>query len=186
MEAINKMNDPYAEYLRSIRSVWGDGSDPSLPIKVKGLMEKLLSSAGPDGHWWLEEMIRKREVAKELYRDSDYGFIQMGHVDQKGHHIRPHDHGPCWVVYGCIRGVTDITLYRRMRDEGGNESGAMLEKKALHHLTPGVAYSYLPGEIHSTTATESPTVVFRFLSADLQKVKRNRFNLEKGTVTFGY
>jgi hypothetical protein len=185
MDAINKMNSSYTEYIRSIRSVWGDGSDPSLPTKVKGLMDKLLSSAGPDDHWWVEEMIRKGEVARELYRDPDYGFIQMGHVDQKGHHIRPHDHGPYWVVYGCIRGITDITLYRRI-DEGRNESSAMLQKKALHHLTPGVVYPYLPGEIHSTTATESPTVVFRFLSADLQKVKRNRFNLEKGTAIFDY
>jgi len=30
---------------------------------------------------------------------------------------------------------------------------------------------------------EGPAVVFRFLSYDLEKIERNRYNMEKGTVT---
>jgi hypothetical protein len=41
---------------------------------------------------------------------------------------------------------------------------------------------YLPGEIHSTHEVEGPGVVFRFLSYDLERIERNRYNLEKGTV----
>jgi hypothetical protein len=40
----------------------------------------------------------------------------------------------------------------------------------------------LPGDIHSTKAVEAPAVVFRFLSYDLEKVDRYRYDLEKGTV----
>jgi hypothetical protein len=41
---------------------------------------------------------------------------------------------------------------------------------------------YLPGDIHSTNAVEGPGVVFRFLSYDLDKIDRYRYNTEKGTV----
>jgi hypothetical protein len=49
-------------------------------------------------------------------------------------------------------------------------------------LTPGVVVPYLPGEIHSTNAVEGPGVVFRFLSYDLDKIDRYRYNMEKETV----
>jgi hypothetical protein len=41
---------------------------------------------------------------------------------------------------------------------------------------------YLRGDIHSTNAVEGPGVVFRFLSYDLDRIDRSRFNLEKGTI----
>jgi len=31
-------------YTVEIRSLWGDGKDPQLPYRVKGLLEKLLAS----------------------------------------------------------------------------------------------------------------------------------------------
>ena len=167
-------------YLNEIRSIWGDGKDPELPFKVKALMEKLLASTRPEEPW-MAQLIREAKPSRELYRDPDYGFIQMGHVHPKGHGNAPHDHGPCWVVYGAYTGVTDITLYKRT-DDGKEPGKAMLEKKDLHRLTPGVVYPYLPGDVHSTHAVEGPAVVFRFLSYDLEKVKRYRYNLEKGTV----
>ncbi len=167
-------------YLNEIRSIWGDGKDPELPFKVKALMEKLLASTRPEEPW-MAQLIREAKPSRELYRDPDYGFIQMGHVHPKGHGNAPHDHGPCWVVYGAYTGVTDITLYKRT-DDGKEPGKAMLEKKDLHRLTPGVVYPYLPGDIHSTHAVEGSAVVFRFLSYDLEQVKRHRYNLEKGTV----
>jgi hypothetical protein len=168
-------------YIEEVRAIWGDGKDPQLPFRVRSLMEKMLVSTSPDDPW-MAHLIREAKPARELYRDPDYGFVQMGHVHPEGHGNAPHDHGPCWVVYGSYRGVTEITLYRRTDD--GNEPGrATLEKRDLHRLTPGVVYPYVPGEIHSTRAVEAPAVVFRFLSHDLEKVQRYRYNLEKGTVS---
>jgi len=46
-----------------------------------------------------------------------------------------------------------------------------------------VVQPYLRGDIHSTNAVEGPGVVFRFLSYDLDKIERNRYNKEKGTIT---
>jgi hypothetical protein len=45
-----------------------------------------------------------------------------------------------------------------------------------------VVVPYLPGDIHSTNAVEGPGVVFRFLSYDLDKIERYRYNMEKGTM----
>ncbi len=168
-------------YIDEIRSIWGDGKDPQLPFKVKSLMEKLFASTSPNDPW-MAELIREAKPARELYRDPDYGFIQMGHVHKQGHGNLPHDHGPCWVVYGAYTGLTEITLYRRT-DDGKEPGRARLEKKELHRLSPGIVYPYLRGDIHSTHATETPAVVFRFLSYDLEQVERHRYNLEKGTIS---
>ena len=167
-------------YIDGLCSIWGDGKDPQLPFKVKSLLEKLLASTKPDD-LWMAQLIAEAKPARELYRDPEHGFIQMGHVHKEGHGNKPHDHGPCWVLYGSYTGVTEITTYRRA-DNGQEPGKAIVEKKDLHRLTPGVVYPYLPGEIHSTRAVQAPAVVFRFLSYDLERVKRYRYNPENGTV----
>ena len=178
VSAANPMNS-LERYIEEIRSIWGDGKDPRLPFKVKALMEKMLATTSPDEPW-MAELIREGKPSRVLYRDPNHGFVQMGHVHPQGHGNAPHDHGPCWVVYGSYGGLTEITTYRRVDD--GEEAGkAKLEVREKHRLSPGVVYPYLPGDIHSTKAVEAPAVVFRFLSYDLDKVERYRYNLEKGT-----
>lgn len=168
-------------YIAAIRSVWGDGKDPQLPFKIKALMEKLFASTSPNDPW-MAQLIREGKPSRELYRDPEHGFIQMGHVHKQGHGNSPHDHGRCWVVYGSYQGVTEITTYRRT-DDGKEPGRATLEKKESHRLSPGVVHPYLPGDIHSTQAVEGPALVFRFLSYDLNQIERFRYHLEKGTVS---
>jgi hypothetical protein len=45
-----------------------------------------------------------------------------------------------------------------------------------------VVVPYLRGDIHSTNAVQGPGVVFRFLSYDLDKIDRSRYNLENGKI----
>jgi hypothetical protein len=168
-------------YIEEVRSIWGDGKDPQLPFRVMTLLEKLLASTKRDDPW-MAELIAEGKPSRELYRDPEHGFIQMGHVHKQGHANQPHDHGPCWVLYGAYSGITEITTYRRT-DNGQEPGKATLERKDLNRLTAGVVYPYLRGEIHSTHAVEGPAVVFRFLSQDLDKVERYRYSLEKGTVS---
>jgi hypothetical protein len=175
-----KQGNSFERYIAEIRSVWGDGKDPQLPFKVKALMEKLFASTSPDEPW-MDELIRDGKPSRELYRAPDFGFIQMGHVHRQGHGNKPHDHGPCWVVYGSYQGVTEITKYKRT-DDGSKPGVATIEKERLDRLSPGVVQPYLPGEIHSTNAVEGPAVVFRFLSFDLERVERYRYSIENGTV----
>lgn len=167
-------------YIAEVRALWGDGKDPQLPFKVAALMEKLFSSTTRDDPW-MAEIVRDGKPARELYRDAEHGFVQMAHVHKQGHHNSPHDHGPCWVVYGGFSGLTEITKYKRT-DDGSEPGKATIVKEELHRLTPGVVKPYLRGDIHSTNAVEGPGVVFRFLSYDLDKVDRSRYLMEKGTV----
>ncbi|GEM_PF-403459 len=159
------------EFTREVHSLWGNGNDPELPFKVKALLEKLLTHTSPQEPW-IAKLIQEALPARELYRDRDHGFILMGHVQPKGHNNTPHDHGPCWVVYGVYHGAADVTTYRRTDD--GKSERAILEMKDLNRLTPEVVVSCLPGEIHSVFVTE-PSVVLRFLSADLNLAKRHRY-----------
>ncbi len=170
-----------ARYIAEIRAMWGNGKDPQLPFKVAASMEKLFAATRADDPW-MAELIGEGKPARELWRDPDYGFIQMGHVHKEGHANQPHDHGPCWVVYGAYTGITEITKYKRT-DDGKVVGAATLEKDRLDRLKPGVVRPYLPGDIHSTHAVQGPAVVFRFLSFDLEKIERYRYNLSKGTVT---
>ena len=177
----HKTSNTLNQYIAEIRSIWDDGKDLQLPFKVAALMENLFASTSPDDPW-MAELIREGRPSRELWRDPDYGFIQMGHVHKQGHGNLPHDHGPCWVVYGSYSGVTEITKYKRT-DDGSRPGVAVLEKERLDRLSPGVVQAYLRGDIHSTNAVEGPGVVFRFLSYDLEKIERSRYNMEKGTVT---
>src|SRR5437870_4331804 len=72
------------QYIAEVRSVWGDGKDPQLPFKVAALMEKLFASTSSDDPW-MAELIRDGKPSRELHRDLDYGFIQMGHIHKQGH-----------------------------------------------------------------------------------------------------
>jgi hypothetical protein len=170
----------FESYIDQVRSVWSDGKDPELPLKVKALLERLLRTTSFEEPW-MARLIGEGRQSKELYRDPVHGFIQMGHNQPLGHGNTPHDHGPCWVLYGVYRGYMEITTYRRT-DDGKVAGRATLEKQGLQKLSPGVVIPYFSGDIHSTSAKE-PSVVFRFLSYDLNKVERYRYNMEKGTVS---
>jgi hypothetical protein len=176
-----KASNSLERYIMEVRAVWGDGKDPQFPFKVANLMEKLFASTTPEDPW-MAEIIRDAKPSRELYRDPDQGFIQMGDVHKHGHGNLPHDHGPCWVVYGSFSGTTEITKYRRT-DDGSKSGAATLENERLDRLSPGVVQPYLVGDIHSTSTVQGPGVVFRFLSYDLDKIERYRYNMDKGTVT---
>jgi hypothetical protein len=178
--SVRHEDNSFERYIAEVRAVWGEGKDPELPFKVRALMEKMLKSTAPEEPW-MAEILRDGKPSRELYRDPQHGFIQMGHVHKQGHGNTPHDHGPCWVVYGAYSGLTEIALYQRT-DDGREPGRATVQKKELHRLSPGVAYAYVPGDIHSTHAVEGPATVFRFLSYDLEMIERHRYNPEKGTV----
>lgn len=167
-----KKEDTLSRYLAEVRSIWTDGTDPDLPYRVKALLEQLLRSTSPFESW-IAGLIREGLPAKELYRDPMHGFIQRGHILQKGHRTLPHDHGRCWVLHGVYHGVTEVMIYRRT-DDGKIPSRANLEMKETRHLTPGAALLYPPEDIHSIYIPE-PSVILSFFSCDSKKVERSHY-----------
>ena len=51
--AINAVSEGNSleQYVTAVRSVWGDGKDPDLPYRIKGLLEKLFSTTRPKDPW---------------------------------------------------------------------------------------------------------------------------------------
>ncbi len=168
-------------FIEEVREAWGDGKDPALPFRVRTLMERFIAASADEP--WVAELIREAPPGKELHRDPDRGFILMGHIHRGGHQTAPHDHGPCWVVYGVGRGEIEIPTYRRT-DDGRIHGKATLEERERTRLTPGVVKAYLAGDIHATRAIDpTASLVFRFLSADLNQVERYRYDLQAGAMT---
>lgn len=164
--------DSLTRYIAEVRSIWGDGKDPQLPYKVKALLEQLLKSTSPFEPW-ITRLIGEGPPEKALYRDNEHGFLQLGHLRQKGHRTVPHDHGPYWMIHGVYHGATEITIYKRT-DDGKIPGHATLQKKETKRLTQGQVIEYLPGGIHSTFVSE-PSVIFIISSGDLRKVERCRY-----------
>jgi predicted metal-dependent enzyme (double-stranded beta helix superfamily) len=171
----------FGQYVEQMRAAWDAAGDDARPAQGQALLETLLRET-PADEPWVAGLLGEEPPARELYRDPTHGFIQMGHFHRPGHGNAPHDHGPCWVLYGVYRGEIEITTYRRL-DDGSVPGQAQLEVKDVVRVKPGMVRPYLPGEIHSTRAIDPDgSLVMRFLSADLDPVERYRYKLETGQV----
>ena len=167
-------------YIAEVRAAWGDGKDPQLPFKVAALMEKLFASTSPDDPW-MAELIREGKPSRELYRDPELGFIQMGHIHKQGHGNKPHDHGPCWVVYGQYTNHTDMKIWERL-DDGSQEGYADLRVGRQVKLLPGNAIAMQRGYIHSIEYPER-SFFLRITGGDVEKQKTLRFAPDQKRVT---
>ena len=103
------------------------------------------------------------------------------HGREKGGQSAPHDHGPCWVVYGQYKHYTDMTRWKRL-DNGGNTAGhAELTVQKQFRLNEGEAAAFARGDIHSI-AYGDDTFFIRITGGDVEKQKTLRFNLDQQTV----
>ena len=164
-----------SNYIAAVRSFWKEDSatDPATALLVRDRMRQWLAETDPDADW--VQTLRQEQLPKRcLHHDPDHGFMQMSHFHEGHRGNTPHDHGPYWVVYGVYEGQVDIPVYQHHP-----ESNTVSELE-VHHLGPGDAVAYMPGEIHSTLVpTDEPAIVLRFLSQDLSSVKRLRFKPEQ-------
>jgi hypothetical protein len=168
------MGAGFSRYIEEVRDILRRGlRGEEAAEAVRAAMERMMREA-PADEPWAAGILQDRPAGRALYRDPDFGFIQMGHLHGAGHSTAPHDHGPCWVVYGVYQGEIEIPTFRR--DDAPEDSQARLTTIEARRLTSGVAYAYLPGQIHATRArAPEGSVVLRFLSEDLERVKRSRY-----------
>lgn len=167
--------DSLTRYVEALRALWGDGKDEQLPYKAQGLLEELLISTSPFEPW-IASLIAGSRPAKQLYRDTEKAFVQVGYIHEKGYRTSPHDHGPCWVLHGVYHGATEITTYTRLTARA--PSGRFfLQPKETRRLTQGIAVLYLPGEIHSMFVPE-PSVILTLFSQDPRTVERNHYHFD--------
>ena len=112
--------------------------------------------------------------------DAETDVHVLVHGREQGGKSAPHDHGPCWVVYGQYKHYTDMTRWKRL-DNGNTAGHAELTVQKQFRLNPGEAAAFAKGDIHSI-AYGDDTFFIRVTGGDVEKQQTLRFNLEQQTV----
>jgi hypothetical protein len=123
-----------------------------------------------------------------IYADKDHGHPGAGFAimayrqdPQPESPQSPHDHGPCFVVYGVARGSNVQTRFAWKYEADSTVPPTLQQTQELLQ-SPGEASYFLPGEIHATQGSRTEeTVYVRITSQDLEQVWRHRYNLQHGT-----
>ncbi|MFZ3358306.1 MAG: hypothetical protein WA177_06040 [Xanthobacteraceae bacterium] len=112
---------------------------------------------------------------KILYEDPDLHFCILAHVYKGAKNSSPHDHGPSWAIYGQAAGVTEMTEWKKLEQPANGQPGKV-EKVRSYEMTPGIAYLYNEGDLHSPRR-ETDTRLIRIEGIDLAKVKRDKYEV---------
>jgi hypothetical protein len=107
---------------------------------------------------------------KVLYEDPELGFCILAHVNHGAKDSYPHDHGPSWAIYGQARGETIMTDYEPVARPGEGKPGKARPIRD-YALTPGMAYLYNEGDLHSPRR-DGPTRLIRIEGKNMEKVQR--------------
>lgn len=150
-------------FAESVRRDWGPISSEVVAAAHRHL-EQLLRT-GP-GEEWLRSLHRDAPANRELYRDSEHGFVLLAHTEAQDLYRPPHDHGRNWVVYGVQKGISEMTTYGRVM---GPDGTVRLIKRGSTLVSPGQAQVYLPGDIHDTRCISGPALLYRFTERDLRE-----------------
>ncbi len=107
---------------------------------------------------------------KVLYEDPELGFCILGHVYHGAKNSQPHDHGPYWAIYGQAAGETIMTDYEPVARPGEGKPGKARPTRD-YTLTPGAAYLYNEGDLHSPRR-DGTTKLIRIEGKNMEKVQR--------------
>jgi len=110
---------------------------------------------------------------KVLYEDPKLGFCILAHHYKGAKDSAPHDHGPYWAIYGQGVGETKMTDWDLLEPASEAKAGKVRQKR-VYTLTPGMAYLYNEGDLHSPSRAGS-TRLIRIEGKNMDKVKRLKF-----------
>jgi hypothetical protein len=116
------------------------------------------------------DMDKERHV---LYEDTELGFCILGHVYTGAKHSDPHDHGPSWAIYGQAKGETEMTEWKVLKKPSNGEAG-VVEKARSYRMSPGDAYLYHIGDVHSPSR-DGETRLLRVEGMNMDNVTRDKF-----------
>ncbi len=145
----------------------------------------LAADPGPQGRKQVCELVQKActdtdFVAKNLpddgaerhilYEDPELGFCILGHVHHGAKQSAPHDHGPTWAIYGQAMGETVMTDWAMVSPASEAQTGKVRHVRD-YTLTPGAAYVYNEGDLHSPRR-EASTKLIRIEGRNVEKIRR--------------
>ena len=125
-------------------------------LKDKAFVDEHIRADGPE--------------RKVLYEDPELGFAILAHAYEGAKDSKPHDHGPSWAIYGQAQGETIMTDYEPVARPGEGKPGKARRVKD-YTLTPGMAYLYNEGDLHSPRR-DGPTRLIRIEGKNMEKVQR--------------
>lgn len=143
--------------------------------KIREQLEKLLQNED----FVAETCGPQAEIGvHQIYRDPDFDFVVLAHINDVPRQSPPHDHGSSWAIYGQATEYTDMSEYKRL--DGGKGAGeASIEKLTTYRLTPGHAGLYDVGAIHAIDYPAGARFV-RVTGTDLATVERLKFDAKAG------
>jgi len=145
----------------------------------------LAAEPGPDGRKKVCDLVKRAATDPEfvanhlpedgpdrkiLYEDPELGFCILGHVYHGAKESGPHDHGPTWAIYGQAEGVTIMTDWQKVAEATEAEPGKVRHVRD-YKLTPGAAYVYNEGDLHSPRRDAS-TKLIRIEGRNVEKIRR--------------
>jgi len=107
---------------------------------------------------------------KILYEDPDFKFCILAHVYHGAKESQPHDHGPTWAIYGQAVGETVMSDWDKLAPASEEQPGKVKLRRE-YTLTPGMAYVYNEGDLHSPRRAGS-TRLIRIEGRDVTKIRR--------------
>jgi predicted metal-dependent enzyme (double-stranded beta helix superfamily) len=110
---------------------------------------------------------------KVLYEDPALGFCILAHNYKTAKESPPHDHGPSWAIYGQAKGETEMTDYELVEAPKAEQPGKARPLRT-YKLTPGMAYLYNEGDLHSPRR-RGPTQLIRLEGMNMDRIKREKF-----------
>ena len=110
-----------------------------------------------------------------LHEDPELGFCILAHNNKTARQGAPHDHGPSWAIYGQAQGETQMTDWDLVEPASADKPGKVRQRRT-YKLTPGQAYVYHEGDLHSPCRT-APTRLIRIEGTNMDRVKRRKFEI---------
>jgi hypothetical protein len=134
--------------------------------KVRGLIEQVLR----DKEFLAAHLGDDVPERKVLYEDPELGFCILAHVNHGARESVPHDHGPSWAIYGQAQGETIMSDWQLVEPATEDKPGRVRLARE-YRLTPGMAYIYNEGDLHSPRRTDA-TKLIRVEGRNLERIRR--------------
>ena len=163
------MTTTLEQFAKECHTILQSEPDPSGRRQICMLLEQLLRdpqfvSAA------VNDATSERHV---LYEDAQLAFCILAHNYKSAKESPPHDHGPSWAIYGQAKGETEMTDYALVEPASAQKPGKARPLRT-YKLTPGVAYLYNEGDLHSPRR-RAPTQLIRIEGMNMDRIKRLKF-----------
>ncbi len=160
------MGQTLAQYAATCHDIIKADAGPAGLAKVCDVVKQMLGDAA----FIAEHLRADGPERKILYQDPELEFCILAHSYHGAKNAPPHDHGPTWAIYGQAAGSTIMTDWAMVEPATADKPGTVRAVKE-YVLTPGMAFFYNPGELHSPKRNDS-TLLIRMEGIDVSKIRR--------------